>query len=583
MTFLSAAPERLRCKPLAACIAALCGLSASNALAVGNTWNVTACGDTGPGTLRATISTPTTLSGDIVSLDMLDSLACSTITLAADHTSITILQNDLTIKKSGTPVTIDASALPSGETNTDDSRIFTHKGTSTLRIQNVNLTGGHVYHLNVEARGGCVRSSGTIELTDSVVSACSATSKAAAGGKFAFGGALDSPQGITLTNSTVAGSSATSANFRAYGGGIHAQGTVTLTNSTVSGNSLTAAVFSSGGGISSDNLIATHAVISNNYSKAFVVYGGGTAGASIQLNYSSVTGNTAKSLDGAWGGGIYSTDVIAHYSTISGNSLLGSSGYGAGGAIYAKGDVELRKSTIANNYSSAAIGGIASLFLSGANTNQFYMIASTVTGNVAASIGGGIATNAAQTKLYNSTVAFNRATDAFAHGSAYAPGLILNSLIGPMAVTLSSNLLSNNSYGAGIEFDLSTANSSPPHAITFNAGAANNFIRTFVVGDPPASQLPGDTLSGACPLLGPLRDNGGTTLTHALLSGSVAIDHGNNARGLLQDQRGLEAASMPYPYPRVSNLVADIGAYEVNHADIVFNGGFDGCPALPGG
>jgi hypothetical protein len=58
------------------------------------------------------------------------------------------------------------------------------------------------------------------------------------------------------------------------------------------------------------------------------------------------------------------------------------------------------------------------------------------------------------------------------------------------------------------------------------------------------------------PLLGPLADNGGPTLTHALLPGSPAIDAGNNAYATDWDQRGPG-------YPRIVNGVIDIGAFEV--------------------
>jgi hypothetical protein len=58
------------------------------------------------------------------------------------------------------------------------------------------------------------------------------------------------------------------------------------------------------------------------------------------------------------------------------------------------------------------------------------------------------------------------------------------------------------------------------------------------------------------PLLGPLLDNGGPTLTHALLSGSPAIHAGNNAYATDWDQRGPG-------YPRIVNGIIDIGAFEV--------------------
>jgi hypothetical protein len=52
-----------------------------------------------------------------------------------------------------------------------------------------------------------------------------------------------------------------------------------------------------------------------------------------------------------------------------------------------------------------------------------------------------------------------------------------------------------------------------------------------------------------------LDDNGGPTLTHALLSGSPAIDAGNNAYATDWDQRGPG-------FPRIVNGIIDIGAFE---------------------
>ncbi|HVV97219.1 MAG TPA: choice-of-anchor Q domain-containing protein [Rhodanobacteraceae bacterium] len=66
--------------------------------------------------------------------------------------------------------------------------------------------------------------------------------------------------------------------------------------------------------------------------------------------------------------------------------------------------------------------------------------------------------------------------------------------------------------------------------------------------------LPSDTIS-ADPLLGPLQDNGGPTLTHALLPGSPAIDAGANFRNFQFDQRG-------NGFPRSFGIAPDIGAFE---------------------
>jgi hypothetical protein len=88
--------------------------------------------------------------------------------------------------------------------------------------------------------------------------------------------------------------------------------------------------------------------------------------------------------------------------------------------------------------------------------------------------------------------------------------------------------------------------------------------------------MPPLTLTG-CPLLGPLAFNGGLTRTHALLSGSPAIDAGINTGGLKQDQRGLYSDQPPYPYPRASGTAVDIGAYELQQGDVIFVTDFEGC------
>ena len=62
------------------------------------------------------------------------------------------------------------------------------------------------------------------------------------------------------------------------------------------------------------------------------------------------------------------------------------------------------------------------------------------------------------------------------------------------------------------------------------------------------------------PKLGPLADNGGPTLTMALLPGSPAIDAGDTSLAPPTDQRG---------FPRPFGAAADIGAFEYSARDIV--------------
>jgi predicted outer membrane repeat protein len=75
------------------------------------------------------------------------------------------------------------------------------------------------------------------------------------------------------------------------------------------------------------------------------------------------------------------------------------------------------------------------------------------------------------------------------------------------------------------------------------------------------------------PLLGPLADNGGSTMTMALPTGSPAIDAGTNTGAPATDQRG---AGRPQDGDEDSTATADIGAYEFGIWTISGNAGAPG-------
>jgi len=87
-----------------------------------------------------------------------------------------------------------------------------------------------------------------------------------------------------------------------------------------------------------------------------------------------------------------------------------------------------------------------------------------------------------------------------------------------------------------------------------------------------ASDLTGNDSLPIDPLLGSLTNNGGSTLTMALLPGSPAIDQGASS-GLIADQRG---RSRTYDNPAVSNVAGgdgtDIGAFELQSPAPIFMG-----------
>jgi hypothetical protein len=200
---------------------------------------------------------------------------------------------------------------------------------------------------------------------------------------------------------------------------------------------------------------------------------------------------------------------------------------------------------------------------------------STISGNTAPKIGA-LYSNISTT-IRNSTIAFNH-KQALSGNSA---GVTFSAATGPITVNLQSNLIANNTYialGSTNNNDLSTTGTSASNTVTING--ASNLIRA--PDSSVSAKLPADTIVGQCPLLGTLRDNGGATFTHALLSHSRGVDEGNNSAGLDYDQRNgppqAPPALPPTGYPRISGTSADIGAYELQQSDLIFDANFDGCP-----
>jgi len=287
----------------------------------------------------------------------------------------------------------------------------------------------------------------------------------------------------------------------------------------------------------------------------------------LSMKYSRITANTAAAgTGGAFvpdGGGIYvNGSFSATDSTIDGNSAP----FGNVGGVFV--DAPSSKSAIIVNstISGNTAGSTGGVYVSNANPVQ--ITNSTISGNHSTGYVGGMASGSASVTIQNSTIAFNTAANATPNQSAGV--YLFNSSATASAVTLQSSILSNNTYGT-------TENDFGAHANgggTFNITSNNNIIRAA-----PGALRPA-TVTTACPLLGPLRDNGGPTLTHALLSSSPAIDAGNNNANLTQDQRGRPFDATPYPYPRQSGIAPDIGAYEVQQSDIIFNTSFEDCTAL---
>jgi hypothetical protein len=253
----------------------------------------------------------------------------------------------------------------------------------------------------------------------------------------------------------------------------------------------------------------------------------------VSLLFSSVTGSTAYATapgSHAAGGGVWAKSVSLVASSISGNSAVSAQSYSLGGGVYATGNVAAAYSTISGNY--ATEGG-------GTYSNTLRTLESTVSGNGAIAVGGLYARSSAS--IYNSTIVNNTAVlDQFAGGVH----------VFSSNIKLESSIIADNTAGTSG----SDVGSYTPATIV----GANNLIMNHAA----AIIVPADTISDD-PKLGPLQNNGGPTLTHALLTNSPAIDKGN-VGGFSQDQR---------LFPRVVGSSADIGAFEF--VDAIFVDGFD--------
>ncbi len=93
-----------------------------------------------------------------------------------------------------------------------------------------------------------------------------------------------------------------------------------------------------------------------------------------------------------------------------------------------------------------------------------------------------------------------------------------------------------------------------------NVGTVNASYSLIEGGLACVSGTNSNNLTGD-PNLGPLQNNGGTTNTHALLTGSIAIDAGNST--LTTDQRGMMRPVNDPNSPNGTGNLADIGAFEV--------------------
>ena len=384
---------------------------------------------------------------------------------------------------------------------------------------------------NAKGIYGAVSTTASLTISDSLI-----TNNSSEGGQYGAypGGGIHVSSGrgpnagpqpqVTITGTTI------SNNEGQFGAGIvNFGGHVEVRNSTITGN----VALGDGGGIYSQGprqgrseftLIVADSTISDN--TATYGNGGGIVAHDehVEIDNSTISGNTAGRDGGAIftrvrGGGGPTSTVLIEGSTISGNMADRD-----GGGIANDGDhVELRNSTLSGNSAGRSGGGVFTQPYIEEET--FVSANSTIVGNTSDSGGGGIHNNGDTVRLYNTIVAGNI--------SGPEAGDIGGDPVDPGS---SNNLIGDSDSAGGL----------------VDGGPENNIVGLGGSGVRPLAEIIDPTLA----------DNGGPTATHMLVTGSAAIDAGNDYLALddmmnmlITDQRGTG-------FDRILNSAVDIGAIE---------------------
>jgi len=422
-------------------------------------------------------------------------------------------------------------------TNTNDS------GPGSLRQAIADATDGDT--IDFAVTGTIALTSGELLVNKSVTISGPGVDNLAVDGNATYrvfrldSGTTATISGLTITNGV--------APLMEHGGGIYNDhGSLILSDCRVSGN---VAPFSAGGifndgSMGSASLQVNHCILVNNsaYVRGGAIYSSGDAGsAQLQVNTSTLSGNSANG-----GGGIYNDHgtLIVSDCMISNNSAT----YGGGG-IYNDGrlqgaaTLEVSNTTLNGNsvqpfagegggaiYNDGGFSGIANVQI----TN------STLSNNSAYIRGGGIYhvgyAGQAILQIENSTLGNNSATKS--GGTIYCSGGKGNT-----EIELANTILKVDPTEENIFNESGTITSLGYNLSNDDAGG-------FLTG-------PGDQIN-TDPLLDPLRNNGGPTLTQRPSPGSPAIDAGDPSftPPPLYDERGPG-------FNRVVNWRLDIGAFEV--------------------
>ena len=286
------------------------------------------------------------------------------------------------------------------------------------------------------------------------------------------------------------------------------------------------------GGVSGETLRIVNSLLTGGTVSGIGSPSGGNlcvVDAKLVLERSTLTGGSAWN-----GGGLFAASLAAgssiFLSTIVGNEASVLGGGIATDSFDAPGELEIRSSTISGNTGGAG-GGIST------SGHSVQILESTISGNDSDDTGGGIFSQNGSLEIVNSTVSTNQARlggGIYFAGSAPGSGdhllLRLTTVTNNTASVRGGSLLADTAAADVVQLDHSILANGTPEDLAGGATPATVTAHYTLIEAPGTAAVVGtNNLIGADPLLGPLADNGGPTRTHELLPGSPAIDAGNPA------------------------------------------------------
>ncbi|MBD2250600.1 M10 family metallopeptidase C-terminal domain-containing protein [Nostoc parmelioides FACHB-3921] len=232
------------------------------------------------------------------------------------------------------------------------------------------------------------------------------------------------------------------------------------------------------------------------------------------------------------------------------DSTISNNNSGSGGGIYNFDTLTVINTTVSNNSARGSGGGIQG----NGSFSSIALVNTTISGNTAGSGGGGIdSTGGSVTNILNSTITNNTA-----------------GILGGGGIRGSANLRNTIVAGNFGNYDFQGTGKDIQGAVN-----GNNYNLIGSLAGASGTVGTGTDIVNPNPGLGPLQNNGGLTLTNALLPGSPAINAGNNnlIPADTQDLDGDGDTTEPTPFDQrgLARLVGgtvDIGAFEVQSATL---------------